>query len=127
MGNKLISTRYPFLPCSIHVRLANRKNMNLDVQGLIDTGFSGDIAIPASSELREYPADAYTTWAMADGSEVLAPIYLGTIRFPDLEEEVGVMAGVTVTVLGDQPLIGQGLLRNFTLTLDHGRKVILEL
>ncbi len=100
--------------------------MNLDVQGLIDTGFSGDIAILSSSELREYPADAYATWAMADGSEVLAPIYLGTIRFPDLEEEAGVMAGVTVTVLGDQTLIGQGILRNFTLTLDHGRKVILE-
>jgi hypothetical protein len=34
--------------------------------------------------------------------------------------------GVTVTVLGDQALIGQSILRRFTLTLDHGKQVILE-
>jgi hypothetical protein len=63
---------------------------------------------------------------MADGSEVMAPVFLGTIHFPDLEDESGVMVGVTITVLGDQPLIGQSVLRNFTLTLDHGKQVILE-
>lgn len=114
------------MPLTIQVRLTNRKNMNLNIQWLIDTGFSGDIAIPDTEELRAYEADAYATWAMADGSEVMAPVFLGTIHFPDLEGEVGVIAGVSITVLGDQPLIGQGLLRNFTITLDHGRKVILE-
>jgi hypothetical protein len=54
MGNKLISTKYPFLPLVVQVRVANRKNMNLDIQGLIDTGFSGDIAIPATEELKQY-------------------------------------------------------------------------
>ena len=91
----------------------------LNTQALIDTGFSGDIVVPATEELKQYPADAYATWTMADGSEVLAPIFLGTIRFPEL-------AGVTVIVLGDQPLIGQSVLRRFTLTLDHGKQVILE-
>jgi predicted aspartyl protease len=100
--------------------------MSLNIQDLIDTGFSGDIAIPATEELRGYEADAYATWAMADGSEVMAPVFLGTIRFPDLDNETGVMVGVTLTVLGDQPFIGQSILRNFTITLDHGRKVILE-
>jgi hypothetical protein len=36
------------------------------------------------------------------------------------------MFGVTVTVLGDQPLIGQSVFRRFKLTLDHGKQVILE-
>jgi hypothetical protein len=63
---------------------------------------------------------------MADGSEVMAPIFLGTIRFPDLNDAAGVMVGVTVTVLGDQLLIGQSVLKRFTLTLDHGKQVILE-
>ncbi len=63
---------------------------------------------------------------MADGSEVMAPIFLGTIRFPQLDDDVAVIVGVTVTVLGDQPLIGQSVLRRFTLTLDHGKQVILE-
>jgi predicted aspartyl protease len=126
MGNKLISTKYPFLPLTVRVRITNRKNLNLDIQGLIDTGFSGDIAIPATGELREHEPDAYATWAMADGSEVMAPVFLGTIRFPDLDEEKATMVGVTITVLADQSLIGQSVLRNFTLTLDHGKRVVLE-
>jgi predicted aspartyl protease len=98
--------------------------MNTEV--LIDTGFSGDIVVPATEELKQYTPDAYATWTMADGSEVMAPIFLGTIRFPQLDEDVAEMVGVTVTVLGDAALIGQSILRHFTLTLDHGKQVILE-
>ena len=108
------------------MRVSHRKNIDLTTQALIDTGFSGDIVIPATEELRRYPADAYATWTMADGSEVMAPIFLGTIRFPELEKEAGVMAGVAVIILGDQLLIGQSVLRRFKLTLDHGKQVILE-
>ena len=126
MSKKLTSSKYPFLPLTIHVRVSNRKNIELDTQALIDTGFSGDIVVPATGELKQHPPDAYATWTMADGSEVLAPIFLGTIRFPELDEEVAEMVGVTIAVLGDQALIGQSVLRRSTLTLDHGKRVILE-
>jgi predicted aspartyl protease len=84
MSNKLINTKYPFLPLTIHVRVSNRKKIDLNTQALIDTGFSGDIVVPSTGELKPYPPDAYATWTMADGSEVMAPIFLGTIRFPHL-------------------------------------------
>jgi predicted aspartyl protease len=126
MSKKLTSTKYPFLPLSVHVRVTNRKRIDLHTQALIDTGFSGDIVVPATEELKQPTPDAYATWTMADGSEVIAPIFLGSIRFPELDEDVAEMAGVTVTVLGDQALIGQSILRRFTLTLDHGKQVILE-
>jgi predicted aspartyl protease len=126
MSSKLISTRYPFLPLRIHVRVTNRIDIELDTEDIIDTGFSGDIVVPATGEMKQSPPDAYATWTMADGSEVMAPIFLGTIRFPQLDKDVAEMVGVTVTVLGDQPLIGQSVLRRFTLTLDHGRQVILK-
>jgi predicted aspartyl protease len=106
--------------------VTNRKQIDLQTQALIDTGFSGDIVVPVTGELKQYPPDAIATWTMADGSEVLAPIFLGTIRFPQLDEDVAEMVGVTVTVLGGQALIGQSILRRFTLTLDHGKQVILE-
>jgi predicted aspartyl protease len=126
MSTKLTNSKYPFLPLTIHVRVSNRKHIDLNTQALIDTGFSGDIVVPATGELKQYPPDAYATWTMADGSEVMAPIFLGSIRFPQLDEDVAEMVGVTVTVLGDQALIGQSVLRRFTLTLDHGKQVILE-
>jgi clan AA aspartic protease len=126
MSKKLTSTTYPFLPLSIHVRVSNRKDIDFHTQALIDTGFSGDIVVPATGELTQYPPDAFATWTMADGSEVLAPIFLGRIRFPELDEDVAEMVGVTITVLGDAALIGQSILRRYTLTLDHGKQVILE-
>jgi predicted aspartyl protease len=126
MSHKLISSTYPFLPLTIHVRVSSRKKIDLHTQALIDTGFSGDIVVPVTEELKQFPPDAYATWTMADGSEVMAPIFLGTIRFPELNADVAEMVGVTVTVLGDQALIGQSVLRHFTLTLDHGKQVILE-
>ena len=46
MSNKLTSSKYPFLPLTIHVRVSNRKNIDINTQALIDTGFSGDIVVP---------------------------------------------------------------------------------
>jgi len=126
MSKKLTSSKFLFLPLSIRVRVSKSKHIELDTQALIDTGFSGDIVVPVTEELKPYTPGAYATWTMADGSEVLAPIFLGSIRFPQLDDDVAEMVGVTVTVLGDQVLIGQSVLRHFTLTLDHGKQVILE-
>ena len=126
MSNKLVSTTFPFLPLHVHVRVSRLEQIEQDTEALVDTRFSGDIVLPATDDLQKYQPDAYATWAMADGSEVMAPIFLGKIRFPDLEDDVAVLVGVTVTVLGDQTLIGLNALRRFTLTLDHGKRVILE-
>jgi predicted aspartyl protease len=126
MSKKLISAKYPFLPLTIFVQVSNCKKLDIHTQALIDTGFSGDIVVPVTEELKQATPGAYATWTMADGSEVLAPIFLGTIRFPQLDEAVAELVGVTVTVLGDQALIGQSVLRRFTITLDHGKQVTLE-
>jgi predicted aspartyl protease len=126
MSKRLTSAKYPYLPLTIRVRASKSKQIELDTQALIDTGFSGDIVVPTIGELKQHPPDAYATWTMADGSEVLAPLFLGTIRFPELDEDMAEMVGVTVTMLGDQALIGQSVLRRFTITLDHGKQVILE-
>jgi predicted aspartyl protease len=65
MSNKLISTKYPFLPLTIHVRVTHRKSIDLNTQALIDTGFSGDIVVPATEELKQPTPDAYATWTIA--------------------------------------------------------------
>jgi predicted aspartyl protease len=79
MSKKLTSTKFPFLPLLIHVRVTKRIDIELDTEALIDTGFSGDIVVPVSRELQHFSPDAYATWTMADGSEVLAPIFLARL------------------------------------------------
>jgi len=61
MSNKLTSTKYPFLPLSVRVRLTNRKQIDLHTQALIDTGFSGDIVVPVTGELKKSKPGAYAT------------------------------------------------------------------
>jgi predicted aspartyl protease len=46
--------------------MTNRKNIDLYTQTLIDTGFSGDIVVPATEESKPYPPDAYAAWTMAN-------------------------------------------------------------
>jgi len=63
MSNKLTSAKFPFVPLRIHVRVTNRIDIELDTEALIDTGFSGDIVVPATEELKQYPPDAYATYS----------------------------------------------------------------
>jgi hypothetical protein len=35
MSNKLTSSKYPFLPLTIHVRVSNRKNIGSDIQVML--------------------------------------------------------------------------------------------
>ena len=69
----------------MHVWVSNRQRIGLETQTLIDTGFSGDIVVPAIEGLKPYTPGAYATWTIADGSEMLAPIFLGHVHFPELE------------------------------------------
>jgi 3-hydroxy-3-methylglutaryl CoA synthase len=48
--------------------------------------------MPATEELKQSPPDAYATWTMADESEVMAPIFLGRIRFPEFDEDIATLA-----------------------------------
>ena len=52
---------------------------------------------------------------------------LGYLRMVEIAElgDAGVSAAI-IGVLGNEPLIGRNLARRFRITLDHGRKVILE-
>jgi hypothetical protein len=70
---------------------------------------SADIGLP----------DARTDWELADGSAVDAPLYLGTVEVIGLP---AVAAGVIV--LGDEYILGRGVLAHFKVTLDHGRRVV---
>ena len=67
------------------------------------------------------PPDDYHSWILADGSHVFAPFYLGTVHVGD----VGA-SPTAITALGDEPIIGRGIIDRMLLHLDHGERVVVE-
>ena len=114
---RLESTRFPYLP--VHLSVGSR---SVQVEALLDTGFDGHIALPAHLLADNEQPDLYVTWTMADGSEVLAPTFIGTAQLGEFDP-----VSALVTTMGDEPLVGRGVTDRFAITLDHGQKIVVEL
>jgi predicted aspartyl protease len=114
---RFTSSRFPYLPVHLRVR-----QLNAAVQGVLDTGFDGDVAVPVSLIPNGELPDGYLPWAMADGSEVLAPAYDATVQVASFAAFPAV-----VIALGEEPLVGRGVSDRFTIILDHGRELTVEL
>jgi predicted aspartyl protease len=116
MSQSLVSPRFPYLP--LHLAVGST---TLDVEALLDTGFDGDVAVPANFAAEGIGPAGTMTCRLADGSPVAAPIYRGTVSvgsfgpFP-----------VYVITLGDELLMGRGVSDRLRITLDHGQWLIIE-
>ena len=116
MNERLISTRFPYLPVQLTVR-----GRTYDMEALLDTGFDGDVVIPQDMITTAEPPNGYLTWRLADGAGVRTAYYLGSIRMGGL----GAFP-VVANALAYQPTIGRGVTHRFTVILDNGRQVIVE-
>ena len=116
LERRLESERFPYLPLQVQA-----SSHSLDVEALVDTGFDGDVALPRSLISGQMIPDHYAAWTLADGSEVLAAVFIGAARLGTFRP-----FPVLITVIGDEPLVGRGAIDRFRLTLDHGRRLIVE-
>lgn len=112
----LTSPRFPYIRIRIWVR-----QWSTEVEALLDTGFDGDAAIAVGVMPDVGRPDGHTRWALADGSPVLTPYYVGTVQLGDQ----GPFPSVVI-VLGDEALVGAGAAQHVTLILDHGRCVLVQ-
>lgn len=110
------SSRFPYLPLRVSVRQRSEA-----VEALVDTGFDGDVSVPPETLTAGESPDGYSPWILADGSEVLAPAYDGTVQLGSLAPFPAI-----VIVLGDEPVAGRGVTDRFRVILDHGRQLIIE-
>ena len=116
LNGRLVSDRYPYLPIRPDVGYGPQ-----ELEALLDTGFDGDVVVPLALIARGRTPGGHHRWTLAGGSEVVAPLYFGMVQlgrtgpFP-----------ILITALGDEPILGLGVARRFTITLDHGRRVIVE-
>ena len=115
-NERLESSHFPYLP--LRVQIGGR---SYDLDALVDTGFDGDVTVPASLFGIELPERSEVHGHLADGSVVLIPSYAAEVRlgrqgpFP-----------IFLLVLGDEPSVGRGITDRFRLILDHGERVVLE-
>ena len=118
MTQRYLGDHVPYVP--VRLRL-NGQPTDLVIEALVDTGFDGDVIVPASYVVGA-EARGESTWTLADGSEVLASHYIGNVQLGNL---VGSHL-VSVTGLGEEALLGRSLMDRFLLTLDHGRSILIE-
>jgi hypothetical protein len=78
--DEVISERFPYLPIRLLVA-----GHSMDTEALLDTGFDGAVVMPADFFGTDALPDSHAAWALADGSEVVAPVFIGLIRVGHLE------------------------------------------
>jgi predicted aspartyl protease len=116
MSQRVVSSRFPYLPLTVTVG-----HRSIDVEALLDTGFDGDVCLPPTDLMDGDPPDFFEPWTLADESEILAPAFLGEVQVDGFPPFPAVITGV-----GDEPLVGRGVSDRFSVTLDHGQQLIVE-
>lgn len=111
----MISSRFPYLLVTVRLR-----DQGYTEEALLDTGFEGDVAIPGHL-LEGMEPDRRRRYILADGRIGIASIFYGDVQLGDLEP-----VPVEVTSLGDEFIIGTGILSRYEVILDHGQRVIVN-
>lgn len=114
--HQVVSERFPYLP--IRLLVGGR---SAETEALLDTGFDGAVVIPVDFLGPDVSPDSHAPWTLADGSAVLAPVYIAVLRIGDLEP-----LRVLATALGREVLLGRTVSDRFGITLEHGRRLIVE-
>jgi predicted aspartyl protease len=113
----LVSKDYPYLQIKVTVR-----NLSFSFRAFLDTGFTGHLVLPETFDAQLGKPDALVTTRLADGTEKNFPAYRGGVEIVGL----GVVHMARLTLLGDECLMGQGIINRLKVTFDHGNQVVVE-
>ena len=103
--------RQPLVP----LLLRGTAHQDFLVDALVDTGYTGTLALPQVliETLQLTPRSARTELVIADGSIVSAESYMCRIVW-----EGGIERPVRAIAMGDQPVIGMGLLFGYEVCIE---------
>lgn len=115
--NKTVTSfHFPYLLINISI-----KRKNFELEALLDTGYDGGVVLPpkliSNGEVSGWLVDC----KLADDSIIEVPAYIGLVKIGNKK-----LNNITVLIMGDEPIIGREVIKHFKVTLDHGRKIILE-
>lgn len=112
----LKSSHFPYIPVRVSI-----KQRVLKLEALMDTGFDGEIILPPGLVTNGEFSYWYVDCKLADESIVKIPAFKCSLRLVNKE-----LNNVNVLIMGDEPIIGREVIKHFKITLDHGKKIILE-
>lgn len=112
----LISSHFPYLTVKVTV-----KQRVFDVEALLDTGFDGEIILPPGLATNGELPYWYVDCKLANESVVKISAFKCSLKLANKK-----INEVTALIMGDEPVIGREIIKHFKITLDHGRKIILE-
>lgn len=108
------SRRFPYLEVEFSVRGTRARDF-----AFLDTGFDGFLIVPFAISAILGTADLVSTWELADGSLTAGADYLGQIEIVGISHPISGQ----ITCLGDEWVLGLGVMKDFEVTFDHGSKV----
>jgi predicted aspartyl protease len=88
----------------------------------VNTGFEGYLIVPAKQSSLLGPPQYSAPWELGDGSLVQAQEYRGDIVVSGL----AVAIPARITLLGEEYLVGRGVVDRLRMTFDHGQRLLLE-
>lgn len=109
-----ISTRFPYLEVQFQVR-----SFQMCDWAYLDTGFDGFLVVPEIFGSLLGAPDLVSNWELGDGTLAPGADYLGEIELIGSGNKIRGQ----VTCLGDEWLLGLGVLNHFAVTFDHGQQV----
>ncbi|HEY7063328.1 MAG TPA: hypothetical protein VII06_17755 [Chloroflexota bacterium] len=92
-----------------------------DFEPLVDTGFSGAVAVPRGLIPASVIPETLSDWRLADGTQVTAPTYTGYVTIGQLPPVLA-----DIIVLENAALLGRAVTNQFRVIFDHGTRVIVE-
>ena len=113
----LVSEDYPYLEVQFVAR-----NYKGRAKAYLDTGFDGYLIIPSSLASNLGPEDYATWWELGNGSLVEAREYVGVVEVSDL----GTSVPARLTLLGNDFVLGRGIIDRLRITFDHGQRIEAE-
>jgi predicted aspartyl protease len=111
----IVSRRIPYVPIIVEIP---ELSIRLSVEALVDTGFTSEVVLPADSVTAQASVREWLTLELADGSRVTTPTYIGLVRIGDRSVDP-----VRVFMLGDEPIIGLGVITQFRVVIDHDESI----
>jgi predicted aspartyl protease len=118
-ATRLVTPAYPYVEIAFVIDTFRSPT----VLAYVDSGFDGYLLVPAAQSVLFGPSQFSTSWELGDGSVVQAQEYRGEVQVVGLPLTVP----ARITFLGEEYLLGRGVVDRLRMTFDRGQRLILEI